>query len=105
MRRLLIAAATALTLAGCTTAQKDDTFAIVCAGVSTADIGFQLYANSGKVSAQIVRNEARAVAAAQAVCNGPRPDNVAQALAAVQRALTSIADATKQARVQVGKRL
>lgn len=101
VRNMIVAAlAAALLLTACTEGQKDDTFAIACTAVSTADVSFQLYASSGKVKPSVIEAERKAVIAAQAVCNGPRPANVRDALAAVNRALAAIAAATAQARVQ-----
>lgn len=100
--RMITIAAALTALAACTEAQKDDTFAIACASVSAADTGFQIYAASGKVRDSVTIPERDAVAAAQAVCDGPRPADVKTALAAVNRALKAIADATAKARVQVG---
>lgn len=102
MRRFLLIVPI-LFLAACTPQQQDDTYAIVCSGVSLADSAFQIYATTGKVSARVIENERKAVAAAQAVCSGPRPTDVRAALAAVQRALTAIAEATREARQQAGR--
>lgn len=102
MRNLLLASAIAFPVLACTPQQQDDTYAIVCASVSVADSGFQIYAAGGKVSAKVMTAEHNAVVAAQAVCSGPRPADVATAIAAVQRALTAIANATAQARAQMG---
>lgn len=96
------AMASAIALSACTTAEKDDSFAVACASVSVADAGFQLYAATGRVSAKTIEKERVAVAAAQAVCSGPRPADVRTSMAAVQRALTAIIEATRQARVQAG---
>lgn len=91
----------ALAVAACTEAQKDDTFAVACAAVSAADTGFQIYAGTGKVRDSVVAAEQDAVAAAQATCDGPRPTDAKTALAAVNRALKAIANATASARTQV----
>lgn len=101
--RLFLLAAASLAVVACTEAQKDDGFAIACAGVSAADTGFNIYASSGKVSQSVIDVETKAVTGAQAVCSGPRPVDVAGALAAVNAALRAIANATAQARVQATK--
>lgn len=100
MRNVLLAAAAlgCLVVTACTEAQKDDAFAIACTAVSTADAGFQLYASTGKVRDSIIEAERAAVVGALAVCDGPRPADVKSALAAVNRALAAIANATAQAR-------
>lgn len=100
MRKIMLAAAAlgCLLVTACTEAQKDDTFAIACTAVSTADAGFQLYASTDKVRDSIIQAEKAAVIGAQAVCDGPRPTDVKGALAAVNKALAAIANATAQAR-------
>lgn len=102
IRSLLLVAGLALAVAACTDAQKDDTFAIVCGSVPVADALFQNYASTGKVSAKVMNAEKLAVDGAQGACNGPRPADTRTAVAAVQRALTAIANATNTARAQAG---
>jgi hypothetical protein len=89
---------------GVSACDLDDGFAIACTAVSTADAGFQIYASTGKVSLSTIKTERKAVAAAQAVCSGPRPQNVQEALAAVNRALAAIATATRKARSEAQRR-
>lgn len=91
-----------LAITACTEAQKDDTFAIICGSVPVADALFQNYAGTGKVSAKVMSAEKVAVDGAQGVCDGPRPADTRTAIAAVQRALTAIANATSAARAQAG---
>jgi hypothetical protein len=99
--KLILSSILLTTVIGCTEAQKDDTFAIVCGSVPVADSAFQIYASSGKVRASVIDTERAAVASAQAICDGPRPADTRSYIAAVQRALTAIANATAQARAQV----
>lgn len=91
-----------LVLPACSARDMDNAFAGLCNAVPIADAGFQYYASTGKVSASVIRSEARAVAAAQAVCNGPRPTNVQSAMAAVRAAIVAIAAETAKARAQAG---
>lgn len=95
-----MAASVALLLGACT---LEDTFANACAGVPIADAGFRIYAQHEKVSRDVKQAEKKAVAAAQAVCDGPRPKDVPSAIAAVSRAIAAIADATRKAKAQAGK--
>lgn len=104
MKKLALVGAMVVGLLGCTPQQLDDTFAIACTAVSTADAGFQIYATTGKVSASTIERERKAVLAAQTVCSGPRPQNVQQALAAVNQALAAIATATAAARAEQQRR-
>lgn len=98
----VIALIAVLAFGACTPQQQDDTYAIVCASIPVADQAFQIYAASGRVSANVIANEQLAVAAAQSVCNGPRPADTRTAVAAVQRAMSSILASTKAARTQAG---
>lgn len=102
MKRIVIAGAVAclLATAACTPKDLDDTFAQVCASVPLADAGFRIYASNAKVSRDVKQAEKQAVAAAQAVCAGGRPTDVASALVAVTDAMAAIAKATKKAKVQ-----
>lgn len=97
-----IIAVIALTLASCTTAEKDDAFFIACASIPAADALFQSYVASGKVSAAVIENERTAVAAAQAACNGPRPSDSKTAALYVQRIMTSVLSSIAQAKRQAG---
>lgn len=103
IKRLVMIAAVGGLLVGCTAADKDDTFATMCATVSAADVAFNLYAATGKVRQSVVDAERKAVAGVQAVCSGPRPQDTRTAIAAVSRALTAIATETARARQDVGK--
>lgn len=100
---LIIAAGIVLFLAACTTTERDNAFDIACASIPTADAMFQVYAVTGKVSQSVIDGERQAIAAAQSVCNGPRPTDVKTSLAAVNRAATAIlnyiAVAKKQAAI------
>lgn len=89
-----------LALAACTSADRDDTYAIACSSIPTADALFQVYAGTGKVSASLVADEQAAIAGAQAICSGPRPANVKSALAAVNRAATAILGYIAKAKTQ-----
>ncbi len=91
-----------LALPACSAQQQDDAFAIACASIPTADALFQTYAATGKVGAKIIADEALAVQAAQAACNGPRPTNVKTAIAYVQRIATQILQAIATAKQQAG---
>lgn len=102
MKRLLLIPALLVAVAACTPGELDDGFAIACQSVPLADAGFQLYASTGKVKASVIAIEKQAVAAAQGVCTGPRPADTKTAVAAVQRAVTAIINATAQARAQAG---
>lgn len=97
---LLVALGMLLSAAACTPQQQDDAFGVACVGVATADAGFQVYAATSKVSTSVLRDETLAVAAAQAICSGPRPADVASSLSALRRALSAIAAATTRARAQ-----
>jgi hypothetical protein len=105
MKRAFIAAAAACLLLGavaCTPGQINDTFTAVCTSVPVADAGFQIYASSGKVKKSVMDAERTSVAAAQAICNGARPADVNTSIAAVSRAVTAIAEATRAAKAQAG---
>lgn len=102
MRKLMLVAAMALAVSACTKEQQDDAFAIACQAVPTADAMFQVYVQTGKVSADVIRNEQLAVQSAQAACNGPRPSDVKSAAAYVQRIVTALIQATATARKQAG---
>jgi hypothetical protein len=100
MRRLLIAAALSLPLAGCGGGESpsDDPLARTCMTISTAELAFNVFASTQNVRQSTVDAVRKAVAAAQAVCNGPRPTNPQAALLAAQRALQAVADETRRAR-------
>lgn len=102
MKRALAAAAALFLLinSACTPKELDDAFFTACTSVPVADAGFQLYAAGGKVKADVISAEQTAVAGAQAICNGPRPQDVNAAIAAVSRAITAISKATVEARAQ-----
>lgn len=110
MRKLMLVAALALApvLGGCGVtggilpSNPDDQFALACTAINTADVGFQLYASTGRVSASVIEAEATAVAAARGICDGPRPADAKSALAAINRALAAVAAQTAAARKQAG---
>lgn len=101
MRPILLALFCAVT-AACTTTEKDDAFFIACASIPTADALFQTYAASGKVSADVIRKKEIAVAAAQSICDGPRPTDTRAAALAVQRAMTAVLTVIATAKKQAG---
>lgn len=100
MRKTVLIGLVACGVAACTPADKDDTYAIACASIPTADALFQVYASTGKVKQSLIDAERQAIAAAQAICNGPRPTNVQQSITAVNRAATAILQLIAQAKAQ-----
>ncbi len=100
MNRIILIVALALGLAACEKSQIDTTFAIACAALPQADAVFQTYASTGRVSPAVIRNEQAAIAAGQAICNGPPPTNVKDALASVRRVMDAVLKSIATAKAQ-----
>lgn len=108
MRNILIVAALALSLAGCTTAQIDQGKAIarasidaVCTSYPAADIAFEQVAATGRVSADVINKKRSASAALAAICADP-PKDTKTAIASASRVLTALLQAAAEARRQAG---
>lgn len=94
--RLLPAAMLTLALGACTAAQRDQTLAIVCASVPTAELAFQQFAPKASAA---TRNKVRSLAAgAQAYCATGNPKDVAGAVRSVNAIITAIVAETERAR-------
>ena len=108
MKHLAIVALVAFGLAGCTTAQIEQTKEYVrqsivqfCTYYPGAHNAFMVVAASGKLSANVIAREAQAVRAADALCASP-PTDTATAFSAVTRILAVLVTVEAQAKREAG---
>lgn len=102
---LAAALAAALALSACTPEDLSDNYDVACSRVSLVSVGYSsattIAALAGyQIPASIGASVNKAIAAAQKICNGPRPANVEQAAAQVLQQVAAILSATDKVKVR-----